>query len=103
MNAAIPAVAEKLATSKPAAVEKPEQVVPGSATATKLAAAPPPPTQAVAWGEAIRDGLGWWWQEGWGCWTRDGIATRPRGSSTGVDCRAHCDPGTANTLSLLQR
>jgi glycosyltransferase involved in cell wall biosynthesis len=40
-----------------------------------LAAAPPPPTQAVAWGEAIRDGLGWWWQENWGCWTRDGIAT----------------------------
>ncbi|WP_137177570.1 glycosyltransferase [Roseomonas sp. AR75] len=40
-----------------------------------LAAAPPPPSLAGAWGEAVREGLGWWWQEGWGCWTRDGIAT----------------------------
>jgi hypothetical protein len=40
-----------------------------------LAAAPPPPTPEGAWGEAIRDGLGWWWQENWGCWTRDGVAT----------------------------
>jgi len=36
--AAIPLVATALATSKPAAVERPEQVVPGSATALKLAA-----------------------------------------------------------------
>ncbi|MGG5821565.1 glycosyltransferase [Falsiroseomonas sp. HW251] len=40
-----------------------------------LAAAPPPPTLAGAWGEAVREGLGWWWPEAWGCWTRDGIAT----------------------------
>ena len=40
-----------------------------------LAAMPPPPSLAGAWGEAVRDGLGWWWQERWGCWTRDGIAT----------------------------
>jgi hypothetical protein len=40
-----------------------------------LAAAPPPPTPAGGWGEAVREGLGWWWQEAWGCWTRDGIAT----------------------------
>ncbi len=40
-----------------------------------LGAALPPPTLAGAWGEAAREGLGWWWQEGWGAWTRDGIAT----------------------------
>jgi mono/diheme cytochrome c family protein len=36
-----------LAASKPVAVEKPEQVVPGSATAEKLASAPPVDTAAV--------------------------------------------------------
>jgi glycosyltransferase involved in cell wall biosynthesis len=40
-----------------------------------LGAAPPPPSLDGAWGEAVREGLGWWWQEGWGVWTRDGIAT----------------------------
>jgi glycosyltransferase involved in cell wall biosynthesis len=40
-----------------------------------LGAAAPPPSLPGAWGEAVREGLGWWWQEGWGCWTRDGIAT----------------------------
>jgi glycosyltransferase involved in cell wall biosynthesis len=40
-----------------------------------LGAAPPPPRLAGAWGEAVRDGLGWWWQEAWGSWTRDGVAT----------------------------
>lgn len=39
-----------------------------------LGAAPPPPSLEAAWGEAVREGLGWWWQEPWGCWTRDGIA-----------------------------
>jgi hypothetical protein len=33
------------------------------------------PTTAQAWGEAVREGLGWWWAEEWGCWTRDGVAT----------------------------
>ena len=37
---AIPAMAKQLAASKPVAVEKPEQVVPGSPTAEKLAAEP---------------------------------------------------------------
>jgi glycosyltransferase involved in cell wall biosynthesis len=40
-----------------------------------LAAPAPPPTLRTAWGEAIREGIGWWWQESWGCWARDGIAT----------------------------
>jgi mono/diheme cytochrome c family protein len=47
IESAIPAVAAKLAASKPAAVEKPDQVVPGSATATKLAAAPAVDTTAI--------------------------------------------------------
>jgi mono/diheme cytochrome c family protein len=47
IHAAIPAVAAKLAASKPAAVEKPEQVVPGTPTAEKLASAPPPDTAAI--------------------------------------------------------
>lgn len=40
IDAAIPVVAAKISATKPAAVEKPEQVVPGSPTAAKLAAAP---------------------------------------------------------------
>lgn len=40
-----------------------------------LGAATPPPGLAGAWGEAVRDGLGWWWQEAWGAWTRDGLAS----------------------------
>jgi glycosyltransferase involved in cell wall biosynthesis len=40
-----------------------------------LGAAPPPPSLDGAWGEAVRDGLGWWWQEPWGSWTRDGVAS----------------------------
>jgi mono/diheme cytochrome c family protein len=47
IEAAIPAVAQKLAASKPAAVEKPDQVVPGSPTAAKLAAAPAVDTSAI--------------------------------------------------------
>jgi mono/diheme cytochrome c family protein len=47
IRAAIPAVAKILAAAKPAAVEKPEQVVPGSATAEKLAAAPAVDTAAI--------------------------------------------------------
>ena len=47
IDSAIPAVALKLASSKPAAVEKPDQVVPGSPTAAKLAAAPPVDTKAI--------------------------------------------------------
>lgn len=44
---AIPLIAEKLAASKPVAVEKPEQVIPGSPTALQLAAAPAVDTAAV--------------------------------------------------------
>lgn len=40
LDAAILAVAKQLAASKPAPVEKPEQVIPGSPTAEKLAAEP---------------------------------------------------------------
>lgn len=47
IDAAIPAVAKQLAASKPVAVEKPEQVVPGSATSEELAAAPAVDTTAV--------------------------------------------------------
>ncbi len=47
IDAAIPTVAGKLAASKPVAVEKPEQVVPGSPTAEKLAAAPAVDTTAI--------------------------------------------------------
>lgn len=47
IDAAIPAVAQKLVASKPAAVEKPDQVVPGSPTALKLATAPAVDTSAI--------------------------------------------------------
>lgn len=47
IEAAVPVVAKKLAASKPAAVEKPDQVVPGSPTAAKLAAAPAVDTSAI--------------------------------------------------------
>jgi mono/diheme cytochrome c family protein len=47
IEAAVPATAAMLAASKPVAVEKPEQVVPGSATAETLASAPPVDTAAV--------------------------------------------------------
>lgn len=47
IEAVIPEVAAKLAASKPVAVEKPEQVVPGSPTAEQLAAAPPVDTSAI--------------------------------------------------------
>ena len=40
IDAAVSSVAAKLAASSPIAVEKPDQVVPGSATAERLAAAP---------------------------------------------------------------
>lgn len=47
IETAMPKVAAKLASSKPVAVEKPEQIVPGSATAAKLAAAPAVDTSAI--------------------------------------------------------
>ncbi len=40
IDAAIPQVATQLAASKPVAVERPEQVVPGTPTAIKMAAEP---------------------------------------------------------------
>jgi hypothetical protein len=50
VDVAIPVVAEKLAASKPVAVEKPAQVVPGSPTAAKIAPPAPvsPPVAGVA-------------------------------------------------------
>ncbi len=47
IDAAVPVVAAKIAASKPQAVEKPEQVIPGSPTAEKLASAPPVDTTAI--------------------------------------------------------
>jgi hypothetical protein len=52
-----------------------------------------------AWGEAVREGLGWWWQEAWGAWTRDGIATLllplgvPPGTTTRVLLELRGPPG----------
>jgi glycosyltransferase involved in cell wall biosynthesis len=68
-------------------------------TRLPLGAAPPPATLAGAWGEAVREGLGWWWQEAWGCWTRDGIATlllpvaAPSGTSVVVELELRGPPG----------
>jgi hypothetical protein len=47
IKAAMPEVAKRLAATKPAPVEKPDQVIPDSPTAKKLAAATPPPPAAV--------------------------------------------------------
>jgi glycosyltransferase involved in cell wall biosynthesis len=33
------------------------------------------PSPAMAWAERVREGLAWWWQEEFGVWMRDGIAT----------------------------
>ncbi|MGG5885756.1 glycosyltransferase [Falsiroseomonas sp. HC035] len=33
------------------------------------------PSPAMAWAERVREGLAWWWQEEWGVWMRDGVAT----------------------------
>ncbi len=51
------------------------------------------PSVAQAWGEAVREGLGWWWAEEWGCWTRDGIATLhlPAAVPPGTPMRAVLD------------
>ena len=64
-----------------------------------LGAASSPPSLAAAWGEAVREGLGWWWQEGWGAWTRDGIATlalpldAPQGTKLRVVLELRGPPG----------
>jgi mono/diheme cytochrome c family protein len=47
IEAVIPAVGKQLAASKPVAVEKPEQIVPNSPTAKKLAEAPVADTSAI--------------------------------------------------------
>ncbi len=47
IDAAILAEAKKLVSAKPAAVEKPEQIVPGSETSKKMAAAPAVDTAAI--------------------------------------------------------
>ena len=73
-----------------------------------LGAATPPPSLAGAWGEAVREGLGWWWQEGWGCWTRDGVATLilPLDVPAGTPVRVLLDlrgPPGGLTLTLRAR
>ena len=47
LNKAVIAVAKELAASKPVAVEKPEQIVPGSPTSVKMASAPAVDTTAI--------------------------------------------------------
>lgn len=47
IEAAIPIVAKELVASKPVAIEKPDQIVPGSPTALKMAAAPAVDTSAI--------------------------------------------------------
>lgn len=59
------------------AAPEPRPARPAFAAGERLAlgAALPPPSLAGAWGEALREGLGWWSPEHWGAWTRDGLAT----------------------------
>lgn len=47
IEAAIPSVAKELVAAKPVAIEKPEQMVPGSPTALKMASAPAVDTSAI--------------------------------------------------------
>jgi glycosyltransferase involved in cell wall biosynthesis len=73
-----------------------------------LAAGAIAPSPSLAWGEALREGRGWWWAEPWGCWTRDGIATLnlPAAVPPGTPMRAvlelRAPPGGA-TLRLRAR
>lgn len=55
IDAAMLAVSKKLLESKPTAVELPAQVVPGSETSKKLAAAPPVDTAAIDAAPAVPD------------------------------------------------
>ena len=58
IDAAMPAVAEKLAATKPAAVDTPEQVVPGSPTAARIAPpVPENPPAPVSPAPAVKDGV----------------------------------------------
>jgi glycosyltransferase involved in cell wall biosynthesis len=47
------------------------------------------PSAAMAWAERVREGLAWWWQEDWGVWMRDGVATLalPSGVAEGTPMR----------------
>jgi glycosyltransferase involved in cell wall biosynthesis len=65
-------VLASLATPAPAA---PQPRMPAGQRLSLGVGAGADPSPAIAWAEHLRQGLGWWWQEGWGCWTRDGIAT----------------------------
>ncbi len=55
--------------------EEPEPALPLGQRLALGTGGPPAATLAAAWAERLRQGLGWWWQEAWGCWTRDGVAT----------------------------
>ncbi len=68
------AAAEALAALAAPLPAAPRPAFPGGLR-VPLAAGAPTPSPALAWGEAVREGRGWWWAEDWGCWTRDGVAT----------------------------
>lgn len=66
------------------------------------------PSADLAWADALREGLGWWWPEPDGVWTRDGIATlrlgvaQPEGTPLRVLLHLRAPPGGA-TLRLRLR
>lgn len=66
------------------------------------------PSPTMAWAERVREGLAWWWQEDWGVWMRDGIATLalPTDQSQGTPMRVVLElrgPPCSLTLRLRAR
>jgi glycosyltransferase involved in cell wall biosynthesis len=69
------AAAEVLATLCAPSAEKPEPTLPLGERLVLGHNGQPAADSTVAWAERVREGLGWWWQDAWGCWMRDGVAT----------------------------
>jgi glycosyltransferase involved in cell wall biosynthesis len=69
------AAGEVLAALTSAPPARPEPALPLGQRLSLGLAGRTQPSLDLAWAERVRQGLGWWWQEGWGCWTRDGVAT----------------------------
>ncbi|HZF76090.1 MAG TPA: tetratricopeptide repeat-containing glycosyltransferase family protein [Acetobacteraceae bacterium] len=64
------------------------------------------PTAAMGMAERVREGLGWWAQQDWGCWTRDGVArlVLPMDMPVGTRVRVYLDlRGPPAPLGLLLR